>query len=414
LWGEAGQDDQTLGYGLIPLVLISMLIPSRYHERWVWFLAGSLVLVLALGPSIEIYGQSYNLPYRWLHERLNGVYRAPVRFLPIIFLTFAVFIGLTWEQHFHKITRRGHLVLIVMFIVGIGFDHHIFRSFHTYKIPHYTLYEKIGENESNVVVIEVPLSVANGWNAVGKYRAIEQYYGIYHEKRVVSGFVARENSNNYLYYELSPLWHWLAGMRGLDLLPAQAEWDKVLREFPIGYVIIRQDYLGKDHPLTLSWIQFMNTQEALCLVDQEADILVYRSVLSHLGCSDTPTNFIDVGEPASDLDKIGLGWYWGEGFGGQSSRWMGETAVLHFTLPDEFSSIKIQATGFSEERTIQVYLNDLWLGEFQLMPEGWQDFTFVIPQEMAGRITLKFVADSTSLSGDQRPISMAVAWIQID
>lgn len=426
LWGESPvidqQPNQVLGKVTIVLVGIAILIPSKNHWRWLWLGTGGIALVLALGPEVMLNGEKTEMPYLTLHHQLDGIYRAPVRFLPIVYLSAMMFVGLSLKDRFKHLSFQWHYLFAMIVIGALLIDHQVFRPIPIYQIPTYDLYEDIRRDDTDVVVVEVPISVANGWNAVGDYWAIDQYYGIQHQKRMVSGFVARENSNNYLFYELSPLWHWLAGKRGLDYVSAFPEWDKYLTEFPIGYVIVHQDHFGKDHPTTLEWLAFLNTDNRLCLIKQENQRIVYRSIFSSSGCPFAPTKFIDVGEPMSDLGAFGFGWYWEENFGGQTSRWMGQEGNLYAAISPDVTKVVFQGLAFQESRIIQVYLEGELIGTVEITTDGWQTFSLPLPLPIPTdlRSHLRFVSDQAlspaalGLSGDTRALSVAMSWVAFE
>src|SRR5690606_25572073 len=64
------------------------------------------------------------------------------------------------------------------------------------------------------VVLDVPVGVFSGWREAGSH-ARAQFYAVTHEKRTVSGMLARFSPTQHLYYDTSPLF---AGLTGLQVL----------------------------------------------------------------------------------------------------------------------------------------------------------------------------------------------------
>jgi len=354
-----------------------------------------------------------DMPYRWIHAILGGMYRAPARFIPVSLLALSLFVGLSLQSYFQQLRRPYRVILFGILFIGVIGDGHIFRPIPSYAIPQYQFYDDIGRDSSDGVVVEVPLGVANGWNVVGKFWTIEQFYGIYHQKPMVNSFVARETTTNYLYYENSPLWNWLAGNIDLDFDSAKAEIEPLVTDWPIGYVVVHQDYFGVNDPRTLQWLQFFNSLEEFCLYATEADMVAYRSTAHPNGCLNTPISSINLG--IDDIDKMGLGWYWSETFGGLPSRWMQQEASLYLMPPESFNTITITAaTAFDTPRHIEVWINTEFLGAIDVV-EGWQTYTLETENITieSNRIELRLIADVVNSVGE-RELSIAVSSIRFE
>ena len=396
LWGTTRRD-QDLGFILLPLVMFSVFLPSRDRLRWLWLAVGIIVLSIAFALT----------PYHWIHDALGGVYRAPVRFYPVAMLTLWAFIGLSVRQRWLRIPRWTRLAITGILLWGILADNDTFRPLAVYRIPEYETYHEIGDEANEFALVEVPIGVANGWNTVGEYRPIEQYYGIYHTKPMVSAFVAREDSRHYLYYERSPLWNWLAGNIPLDAAAARAEFDTYLVDYPIGYIVVDQASRGPNAPLTLQWLQFFNVHPDVCYWQTEGDRVFYRTAVS--GCRGIATTSIDVG--SNDLGRMGFGWSWIENFGGQSSRWMAESGSFYVDVPVPANVVTLTALAFQFEREVTVYINGDAIGSIIVTPDGFQIYSLSFDTVAVEEIALQ--SDSTEMVGE-RSLSIAVSHIEFD
>lgn len=420
LWGESAPRDQSIGaWGLLSAgVVLALLLGRGERWRWLWLVVMALALVLAFGPDIKISAHVIALPYRALHDALGGLYRAPVRFLPVAILAALLFIAKSFSRWW---AQRGkwRLLMAGALLVLVMAENRVFVPMQIYEPPHFNFYERIGQDKADVVVLEVPISVVNGWNAVGKYWPLEQFYGITHQKPMVSGFVARENSNNYLYYQLSPLWLWLAGGSDLDLEAARRLFDEPLTAWPIGYIVVDQSHFGPQHPRTLEWLAFFNSHPATCRFAREGARVVYITTAHPAGCEDAPRSVVDLGTE-EDLTVFGFGWWWQEGLSGQSMRWMSQEATLHFSPTLGANTLHFRAVAFQRVRQLEVLADGQSVGVVQVPhDQSWQDFALPLPPGTDFR-SLTLVADSSDspqdlgLSGDPRQLSIAVAAVWLD
>ncbi len=422
LFGFGGEQDQSLGHVLLPLAILALFVRRRAREwrRWLWLGAGLLVLLLALGPDITVGSLTIPLPYRWIHEASNGLYRTPVRFLAMALLALLLFVGSSVRPWLDGLQRGHRWALMMGMVMLLAVDGAIYRPAPVYAVPHYDLYEAIGQDTADVVLVDVPLSVANGWNSYGKLRPEEQFYQITHRKRMVNGAVSREPTSNYLTYRNNPLWSWLAGQNALREEEARAELARLVQEWPIGYVIVDQSYLGPNHPQTLDWVAFMNSDEHLCLFASETPLLAYRSTGHPEGCTFEPSSHVDLGTPA-DQGLVGFGWYWPEGIGGRTARWMGPNGALHLVPPASASTLVVEAIAFHQARQVTVSLDGQPLGTIEVLPGDWQRFELPVPpSDGSSRVALVFRAGSVDspaelgISPDERMLSIAVGSVSFE
>lgn len=408
-----------LGLLLLPLTIIALFMPNKNHSRWMWLCVGIIGMTLALGTDIHINNQTIAMPYRALHDLLNGFFRTPIRFVVIGYFGVLMFIALSLKPILPRLPRPTRTLVIIALFLTLIADQRMNRPLSTYDIPDYNFYDTIADDPADVVVLELPISIANGWNHIGRLRPHDQYYGVIHGKRMINGFIAREHSYNYLFYEQSPLWNWFAGNIGMGTYePLREEFASAIEAWDIGYIVVIQAELGADFREAQNYISFLNQLPETCYWLTEGERVVYRTHISD--CTTPSSDTIDLGTP-TDRGNLGVGWYYPESFGGQSTRWMGDSAQLHLQPTHNAGELTFSATAFHESRTVHVYLEDTQLGTITVNVGDWQTFTLpftnITPDTQH---TLRFESDTSHSpsdvldSADTRQLSIAVSNIRVE
>ena len=94
-----GSDGERLFPGLLPLALAVVAVRRRAPGAWFYVAAVGVLLVLALGPRVEVAGRVVQLPYAWLFAvpPLNSM-RHPFTFAAVANLLLMVLAGLGWSR----------------------------------------------------------------------------------------------------------------------------------------------------------------------------------------------------------------------------------------------------------------------------------------------------------------------------
>lgn len=399
-------------------------------DRWFWFLWMLPPLILALGPTLEIFGQAIPLPYRWLYALTEGMQRMPWRFAPIFVIALAVFAGKTWADKLPPRPYRAWAGAVLFLLLAADVRLHEGGPLQD-MLPHYEFYERIGQEEGDYGLVEVPTGAGTGEVLLGDLRAIQfQYYGIIHQKRMVNGFLARAPLEHYWYLYLDdPLMAWLGQRRPLEPEAAAALLAERVLAWPIGYMVVHQDYVRANGGRPEEIFGFLNGQgDSVCPVWVEGEAVVYRARSHPLGCpartppqAETGAYVIDIGA-AGDEVYLGPGWHYREAVAGLSLRWLGqaEQTRLYFDLPPGNYRLEVQAQAFWEPRQVGVRVNGIELAErYTLGPEGLGVYTFELPAEIVGQGGVEWVwlydgrpsPAEVGLGGDVRPLAIAVDWL---
>jgi 4-amino-4-deoxy-L-arabinose transferase-like glycosyltransferase len=134
---------------------------------------------------------------------------------------------------------------------------------------------------------------------------------------------------------------------------------------------------------------------------------------------------IELGRP--DHGKfLQSGWYRAEDIGGVVARWTGELpdAEMRVVLPADPEHLRVKALAFPAGQSLRLTCNGIAspTGEVAL-PQAWHEAVFELPADCArvGAASQLALTASTrqspaeaGLSGDPRPLSMAVEWVQLE
>jgi hypothetical protein len=424
--------DDTPGLLLVALVMVAMVVRGSNRLRWFWLGAAILPLALTLGPDVDLFGARIPLPFRLVHEAFDGQMRTPIRFTPPAITAAIIFLAWSFDPWVRRLRARTIRPLLVG-VVALAFaaDLGIFRPYPAAEPPpSYDFYAMMrGEHydDYDYVVLEVPSGPYTGWRPVGSHPEA-MAYGAIHEKRMVSGLLSRIPLTKHLFYEQSPLMGWLAGVRPLDSARVIGELNEIVRDWPVGYVVVHQSWM--DSARTLETLALFNEHPSLCFIEVEKDAVLYRTTSHPKGCpprippETAPGVYtVDLGLPG-DEGFVGHGWYWPEDIGGVAARWAGgdPEALIHASLPAGHSyTLTVRATAFAQPRTVTVVANAERLGQFTAAPGEWDDYTVTIPaalvERAGGDLVFSLTADGVTsaaeqgLSADSRPLGLAYDWI---
>ncbi len=433
----------TLGGVVLPLLLVtlaaSLLVARRGRRdrrRWFWALLVLPPLLLSAGGYISVAGVQIPTPYVLLHEVFGGLFRSPARFGAVLIIPAAIFIGRTWKLLLPAATPARHAgtLLVIGFVFGEAL---LYPQMPIQPVtPHYDFYATIGQEQGDpydeFVVLEVPVAGGSGEAWVGEFRPMEtQFYGITHGKRMLNGSIARAPLNHFWYWLYDdPMLAWLGQRRYLEPERVLALLTQRIDQWPIGYIVIHQDFIGREKPTNQEIIGWFNTlPDLLCPVWVERDAVVYRTRQHPDGCPPrTPPEtasgeyLIDLGVPGDEF-FIGWGWHWQEQVPGTLVRWAGQypQAQLYVDLPDGGYTLSFMAQAFYRDRSLRVLVNDAEIGQVLVSAEGFREFNFELPAALlsSGQHTVfTLVYDSVDVPAnlgmgtDTRSLAIMVDWVR--
>lgn len=434
----------TLGWFVLPITLLTLIASLtilrrrvRDSRRWFWLALVIVPLILSPGGSILIAGSEVTMPFTVMFNLLNGMFRVPSRFGGLLILPAMIFVGRTWGTLLTR-SRGLKIATSTLVILVVIVEAQLFAPMPIQPVTQpYDFYEMMGQERGepydDYAVLEVPVAGGSGEAWVGEFRPMEtHFYGMTHGKRMLNGSIARAPLANFWYWLYDdPMLAWLGQRRYLEPEVVENQLRERIFEWPIGYILLHQDFIGRVGPTNQEIIGYFNTlPDLLCPVYVEGDAIAYRTAWHPDGCPprippeiEPGTYQIDIGS-VGDEKFIGWGWHGPENIAGITVRWNGEypQTQTYFDLPPGEYEISLSAQAFSEARTLRVLVNDTPLDEsVTVSTESLQTFTFTLPAEIVGdgnhlKLTLDYddwvVPNDVNQGGDMRKLALMVDWIR--
>jgi hypothetical protein len=97
--GIVGGDGELLFPGLLPLILAGVGLARRVRHAWFYAVAAVVLVVLALGPELDLGAMTVPMPYRWLasFSPFDNM-RHPFTFASVALFLLAILAGLGWSR----------------------------------------------------------------------------------------------------------------------------------------------------------------------------------------------------------------------------------------------------------------------------------------------------------------------------
>ena len=242
-----------LGYTLLALAVVGIW-KARPAQWGLWALMASFFFVLSLGPSLHLFGQSYNitLPYAFFHEYLPffSVMRTPYRFAVFVTLAIAAVAcygldalsGRPGESEGGESPSKGASRMrgvVLPAIVGSLLMLELWNiPFAAKEVVVPDVYFELAKEEGEFGVLDLPRD---------KYRKVADYmmYQTVHEKPIAMGLISRRTEKQEQMQAIitSPRY-----MRPDDLTGEDLEW---LRSKGFRYVIYHSMTDEKDTILSV-------------------------------------------------------------------------------------------------------------------------------------------------------------------
>lgn len=366
---------------------------AEHAQAALWLIAGLAPLILSLSASLQT-APIIALPYRAFHGLFGGMFRYPERFGVIIVIAFALFSLKTLTTYLHRYPRwQPRIVLALMIVVLL--DSRFWHSIPIQPQPErYAIYEQMGREPYEYIVVEVPTGGSSGEGIVGipEYSAL-QFYGITHNKRMINGHISRINTGHYTWmYTEDPMMSWLGQRRYIQYDLVRSQLTERVYSYPIGYIVIHTDLIDPYAPTQLEIIGYFNAQgDLLCAPIIEREIVAFRTRWHPDGCeprtpplNDDGAYVIDVGSP-DDQRFLGWGFHPPESIFDVTVRWAGgvlSAANVFFDLPPNDYTMTITAQSFHQPRRLEVNFDGSPIGSVEVTPDALNAYHFTIPAAM--------------------------------
>jgi hypothetical protein len=437
-----------VGYATLALAVLGAIVAGRRARGW---LAIALIaFVLALGPLLQINGQSlYDLdglqvtvplPYILLHYLpfVQG-FRAPNRFSLVLLQALAVLAGygaawllvkvagarasLLTEPEKSRSSRftfqvsRSALVifLAILLAAAVLFEHlAVPMPLTDARVP--SPYRELAREPQGGAVLQLPMGWRNGFGVFGAEDTRVEWYQTVHGRPILSGNTSRNPAFKFEYFERLPLLQAITGIEMYqppDELRDQAARDQaaeLMALWDVRYLTVNPPVAGR-FPYIDTWQATQDYALDVIPIDPQplwdADGVQVYAVQQ----ADVPFPFdLDLGSRNTDAYR-GPGWSVDEGdIGGASGVWAdGREAELFLPLRFENAQpvdvvLRVQPFVYPDapQQTLSLEMNGVGLGTQPLAP-GWQEVRFTAPAEATrsglNRLTLRF-------SDSARPIDV--------
>ncbi|NWF70716.1 MAG: hypothetical protein HXY40_16650, partial [Chloroflexi bacterium] len=325
-------DNPTVGAFIVPFTLAALaasvalrrrrVMQQARRIRWFWLALVPVPMVLSMGARLDIGATTITLPYTWLHQALGGTFRFPSRLVPVFALPALIFAAQTFTPLLAQpqVRRAYRALVIAAALLFVLVDFRLYEPMPIQEpVPAYEFYSAMGREPYDYVVIEAPVAAGTGEYWLGDLRLLAtQFYGITHGKRMINGLISRAPVSHFYYLRTDdPLLSWLGQRRLLEPRLVEAEMRDIFYGWPVGYIVIHQDVIGRFTSTNQEIIGYFNSlPDLLCPVWVERDGVVFRTAWHPDGCpARTPLEIetgvyqIDVGA-AGDERYIGWGWHW--------------------------------------------------------------------------------------------------------
>jgi hypothetical protein len=428
-----------VGYATLALAVLGAIVAGRRARAWL--VIALLAFVLALGPLLQINGQSlYNLdglevnvplPYILLHYLpfVQG-FRAPNRFSLVLLQALAVLAGygaawllvktagarqLRTDQPegrsasrftFHVSRSALAIFLAAVMAAAVLFEHlAVPMPLTDARVP--TPYRELAREPEDGAVLQLPMGWRNGFGVFGAEDTRVEWYQTVHGRPILSGNTSRNPAFKFEYFERLPL---LQAITAIEMYQqpddlrdqaARASAAELMALWDVRYLAVNPPVAGR-YPYSDTW---QATQDyALDVIPVDPQPLWAADGVQIYAVQQAAVPFpfeLDLGSRNTDAYR-GPGWSVDEGdVGGASGVWVdGREAELFVPLRFETTApvdviLRVQPFSYpgAPQQTLSVEMNGVDLGVQPLEP-GWQELRFSAPAEATrsglNRLWLRF------------------------
>ncbi len=246
-----------LGFVSLWLGLSALLSPrTRNRVTAFWLVLGLVGLILAMGPKINIAGQTLfeSWPYKFIFNLpFLSNFRAPGRIVVLPMLALAILAAFTVNEWMRRLKnnqgRRIIMIGLLAFFLTISLAEHMVWAFPypATAIPTSELYPQIAADPIPGLVLDLPLQTTSPYQSLFTIR--NQYYQTLHHKPIVGGVAPRTSElllssiTNIPYLaEFKLLLNGKAAEAQGEIYPTKISFKQGLQENRVRYVILRRNF----------------------------------------------------------------------------------------------------------------------------------------------------------------------------
>lgn len=264
------------GYDMLVAVLAAPFILRRASRYRAWLLSALFILLLALGPFLQVPSGNTHIPLPFAAFSLWSPllnFRTPYRLALPAQLGLGVVAGYVLAALLARVRPRfviGFLTVAVILRLLMTFDHDPLRI-QTY--PTYAIYDQIAAEPGDFAILEVPFGVRSGLDRIGQGGEILQYYQAIHGKRLLNGMIARLPGSVLSFYRQHMALIFLSGETTRLKPELDSDFAEVLAWSGARYVLVHRALLDD---FQIAQIEgFLNRQPVLERLGVESDLVIY-------------------------------------------------------------------------------------------------------------------------------------------
>ena len=388
-----------LGYTTLALALIGAI--RFWRTLHAWAISASVFAILALGPLLNIAGQSrfnfdglavtFPMPFLLLHYiPIIKENRVPNRFSILVMLSLAVLVSfaIAWlgdkvSSFRFQVSRAGRFTVYCLLLTVLLFEHAaVPLPLTDARVP--DVYTQIAREPGEFAILTLPLGWRNSFGQIGAEDARVQYYQSVHQKFMFPANIQRNPPYLFDYFARVPIFHSITELEFYrEVSPETRARDKALAPmlmtfFDVRYVVINPAIPGRPpyndtHSAVVEYIQ--NVLPLGEKIYERDSVLAYRVNQAAL-----PTRQ-EIRFGSDDVSIYqGAGWDRNEVLANEPANWINQReARIVFPLREAAEQqLTVRAMPFAASQKMELVVNDVGLQNFE-MKTGWQDYALKIP-----------------------------------
>ncbi|MFC1667924.1 interleukin-like EMT inducer domain-containing protein [Chlamydiota bacterium] len=252
------------GYLALLFFVYALVFLQKKKEKNVWILCAIFFLLLSGGPYLLIGGKNTEimLPlYLLRHLPFIGDIRVPARFGIMMMFALSIISAFSFTHilSFLKSINNTRGKFLSFCFVCISFSIVFFECsfFPTYsqaatnqpltRIPDPEEYSSIiCKNCNNCAILDLPIGWKDGYSKQGHHRALQQYYQVFHNKRIVSGECSRIPKTVATFIRKNAVLQSFAAL-DYEQFPDYETLFKFVKAYQIHFIIINKSFITKKH-----------------------------------------------------------------------------------------------------------------------------------------------------------------------
>ncbi len=244
-------ENSYIGLVILALAFTGLWRYRKVKEARLWVYTALVFAILALGPTLRIYGGFTHIPMPYMlinRLPLINTIRTPSRYVAMVSLAVAILAGYGSNAIFDRLKKYRYAALsiplvAVLLIASVYFETTTRTNLISTEVP--SVYQEVAGSKIQGSVISMPF----GWQTattgnIGRDATFVELYQPVHERPMAGGMVSRAPAELVYGIANSPVLDYLAnpgaGPSAADLDPKNI--DESMQRFQIAFIIVHKLY----------------------------------------------------------------------------------------------------------------------------------------------------------------------------